>query len=934
MSQLLFFDTFSHDLPEELNLDLVQFPRTVVVEEVRVIPLGARVDVGGMGSRLGATNPNRFSLDFFVNDLMNPSASVFANLGSLSYDHNSQIYLDTRGKRIPTDGLLLRGHYSAITLAIYGVFSTASAAQFAPAGPEYEQPAPIKTKPQAPQAPITQNSPEKRWTHSSQQPSSKWPPPIQENALHGRQIEDHSQPPSKQSNWMLENGTRDNAHEYHSHHSNHHQNYHHHHHSSSSQHHYRRSQERARSPPTHREFRSRTKSPLVSHSSTSTTRRSLTPKSPPNAPNNGHLSPSPRHSRRSISSERQQHVPAEDVQQTLDDVSDISDGDIADEVNDADEAMEDVNTDELKKELQPQEKHGDPNMDSKLNDSKDAFISSDQKLSDDEMDRDGKQQMMDIPEDIEEISDDEADWSDDGDCFFADMVDYDSIDFGSDWVDPIKVFDLKDAVLPEQLDFQRNFVNQAGDKSTDTIMPSEVLVKLRELNNQEVVGSDWVELVESVTDYDLPQDVALEPIVRRSISIADAMRQQAHTYKVRHLKSGLKFTEAALKVKSAWTLPDFQTIIPQLLELLEDSSFTAPLKISTLIAMHSVMDHSIGRKVFLEDTNINGTSRLITVMGTHKLTTRLKIGIASLIERLTLNEAISSVENIGSSEDLLAAIGQITSFIREDKSPKLTFLSNVKCGIVSHVFKDLQDLDFLSNFSIAFDKYCESCEVRTSTLKLFEELVQSRQGLITLTKRPVLLAKILATIRQHTTSDHNLNSVQFMLYSLHIICKLDLLFQKCSNETLSRRDLESMDVLEAVQDLYGMTYTTIGRSAVVHLLSISNFMKPIIRLVKHTSDEKDYFAIPEDDQPKKDMKRSAIRGYACELLLLVVRTSNEVEYLSHFSDELLSIGRSDETSKLHELTSWLSFFEDDKSIQVWENNQSLPKVSTLQLQKL
>jgi hypothetical protein len=47
--RLLFFDTFSHDVeavggqrPAEINLDLVQFPSPVVVEEVRVIPLGAR----------------------------------------------------------------------------------------------------------------------------------------------------------------------------------------------------------------------------------------------------------------------------------------------------------------------------------------------------------------------------------------------------------------------------------------------------------------------------------------------------------------------------------------------------------------------------------------------------------------------------------------------------------------------------------------------------------------------------------------------------------------------------------------------------------------------------------------------------------------------------------------------------------------------------
>ena len=44
MTQLLFFDTFSHDV-EDLNIDLVQFPNPVIVEEVRVIPLGARVQV-------------------------------------------------------------------------------------------------------------------------------------------------------------------------------------------------------------------------------------------------------------------------------------------------------------------------------------------------------------------------------------------------------------------------------------------------------------------------------------------------------------------------------------------------------------------------------------------------------------------------------------------------------------------------------------------------------------------------------------------------------------------------------------------------------------------------------------------------------------------------------------------------------------------------
>ncbi|CAH2269534.1 jg19082 [Pararge aegeria aegeria] len=122
---LLFFDTFSHDTSEELNLDLVQFPKSVYVRELRIIPLGARVegDFPG-GVRLGATNPTKFHIDFFVNDLSKPGASTFEALGSIDYCQNGQIHMECMSNvdqpRIPTDGLVLRGWYTTITLAVYG----------------------------------------------------------------------------------------------------------------------------------------------------------------------------------------------------------------------------------------------------------------------------------------------------------------------------------------------------------------------------------------------------------------------------------------------------------------------------------------------------------------------------------------------------------------------------------------------------------------------------------------------------------------------------------------------------------------------------------------------------------------------------------------------------------------------------------------------
>ena len=62
----------------------VQFPSPVIVEEVRVIPLGARVQANFPGGvRLGATNPAQFKLEFFVNDLSKSGASTFESLGVL-----------------------------------------------------------------------------------------------------------------------------------------------------------------------------------------------------------------------------------------------------------------------------------------------------------------------------------------------------------------------------------------------------------------------------------------------------------------------------------------------------------------------------------------------------------------------------------------------------------------------------------------------------------------------------------------------------------------------------------------------------------------------------------------------------------------------------------------------------------------------------------
>ena len=64
-----------------------------------------------------------------------------------------------------------------------------------------------------------------------------------------------------------------------------------------------------------------------------------------------------------------------------------------------------------------------------------------------------------------------------------------------------------------------------------------------------------------------------------------------------------------------------------------------------------------------------------------------------------------------------------------------------------------------------------------------------------------------------------------------------------------------------------------------------------VRLVQHSP-------VTSDSDPKRDMKKSAVRAHASELLLLVVRSAGDVDYLKRFSSVLVNIGSQDEASRL------------------------------------
>ncbi|XP_077382365.1 protein virilizer homolog isoform X1 [Festucalex cinctus] len=118
--ELLFLDTFKHQSAEFTNVDVVRFPCVVLITEVRVIPPGIKAHSNLPDSRAcGETSPHAFQLELFFNNVPKPNSPTFNRLGSLEYDENKSIVFRPNGK-INTDGLVLRGWYTSLTLAVYG----------------------------------------------------------------------------------------------------------------------------------------------------------------------------------------------------------------------------------------------------------------------------------------------------------------------------------------------------------------------------------------------------------------------------------------------------------------------------------------------------------------------------------------------------------------------------------------------------------------------------------------------------------------------------------------------------------------------------------------------------------------------------------------------------------------------------------------------
>ena len=140
-----------------------------------------------------------------------------------------------------------------------------------------------------------------------------------------------------------------------------------------------------------------------------------------------------------------------------------------------------------------------------------------------------------------------------------------------------------------------------------------------------------------------------------------------------------------------------------------------------------------------------------------------------------------------------------------------------------------------------------------------------------------------------STTSHRLG-VQ-LTQSLHVIQCLDSLLT----------DTGEQNRVDCLQSMHSLVFTNSGRLVLIHVLALDNNLDVLVNLLTPDSNA--------DVEAK--LKDSASRGYAAELVALVVRCTENAQFLAKYGQVLLSLvqqqqsGESHAATKLIQLTRWV-----------------------------
>lgn len=297
---------------------------------------------------------------------------------------------------------------------------------------------------------------------------------------------------------------------------------------------------------------------------------------------------------------------------------------------------------------------------------------------------------------------------------------------------------------------------------------------------------------------------------------------------------------------------------------------------------------------------------------------------------------ISSVENSSDLElidTLVACLSEITSIYNQ--APLI--LAQPKRFLPGHAQFDLEACSqevqrpYPALFSFLHcHSFLECCNVLLTSpqtmscstilnplFNMIKALADSNDGLQFLATHTDATNVLLRILLQQSSSDELLDEstitpsssqhlglcIAYRLQALHFI---DLILEAVSS---GNTDPERHEVFENLLGLYYLSFSNVGQSSLIHVLSRGDFIKTLVNLATHIA-------------PEADVKYRKFPGknFVDDLMSSIVKLSEDGSFLQQFGVQILKAARNS-NSKLQEVVPYLQVVENP---QIFSYDDILP----------
>lgn len=416
-----------------------------------------------------------------------------------------------------------------------------------------------------------------------------------------------------------------------------------------------------------------------------------------------------------------------------------------------------------------------------------------------------------------------------------------------------------------------------------------------------------------------------------------ALAQQQPTYKIRHMKCGVRLAEALMSHRhngevTKVLLASGIDMSMSLLEMYSKEYMALSIRLMILKALNACLSSKESMEHFMQETIFpkfdknddrkpkNGYQALISMMQTNPLA-RVKFSISALIKKLNIYELLQKLYDLvisfsksagGDDGDLseadahfiVNALEEILYTYRAQcfhlSQPKrflpvsAQFEINKECSNeILLEFFSIHKLLEVCLYLLTSPSTCNNLVVVSPIHDLIYELVNSHNGLTFLYKNMEMSELLFKTLTQPYTQQnsedglypHDLsNFSDLQIVALEMAYKLKAIYYLESICDLQAGKSDENELIDRLQSLYCLSFGSIGKTAVPDVVVMENNAECLMEVF-----ESDLKTRNKNESPLK--QKSPAKGYAIELIVSAVRFAANVQFLKKYGQRLIDVSR-------------------------------------------